>query len=122
MYHDPKTVLSPKHMVKSVEVIYDAGPVEASWSVARLKWGDVPAVGIRWNGDSTNSKGTPQARGNPAWFIVPEQLADVVLAAASETRQTRQTALAEGYRMMAADREREMEAEEWTEGLIGDAY
>jgi hypothetical protein len=122
MYHDPKTVLSPKHMVKSVEVIYDAGPVEGSWSVARLKWGDAPAVGIRWNGDSINSKGTPQARGNPAWFIVPEQLADVVLAAASETRQTRQTALAEGYRMMAADREREMEAEEWTEGLIGDAY
>jgi hypothetical protein len=28
--------------------------------------------------------------------------------------------LAEGYRAMAADQEQEMEAEKWTEGLIGD--
>ena len=120
MYHDPKTVLSPKDMVKSVEVIYDAGPVELSWSVARLKWGDSPAVGIRWNGDSNNSKGTPQARGNPAWFVVPKELEDAVLDAANESRRKRQVDLAEGYRMMAADRARETEAEEWTEGLIGD--
>ena len=120
MYHDPRTVLSPKDMVKSVEVIYDAGPVDSSWSVARLKWGDSPAVGIRWNGDAQSSKGLPQARGNPTWFIVPRQLADAVLAAAHETSQTRQTALAEGYQMMAADRARETEAEEWTEALVGD--
>jgi hypothetical protein len=120
MYHDPKSVLSPKDMVKSVEVIHDEGPVESSWSVARLTWGDSPAVGIRWNGDSTNSKGTPQARGNPAWFIVPQQLAEAVLFAAKEASQSRQTALAEGYRMMAADREREAEADEWTEALVGD--
>ena len=120
MYHDPKTVLSPKEMVKSVEVIYDAGPVDSSWSVARLKWGDSPAVGIRWNGDERSSKGLPQARGNPTWFIVPEQLADAVLAAARETSRTKQNALAEGYQRMAADRERETEAEEWTEALVGD--
>lgn len=42
MYQDPKAVRSPKDKVKSVEVIYDAGPVESSWSVARLKWGDSP--------------------------------------------------------------------------------
>jgi hypothetical protein len=60
MYHDPNTVISPKDMVKSVEVIYDAGPVDESWSVARLKWGDSPVVGIRWNGDSRSSKGTPR--------------------------------------------------------------
>jgi hypothetical protein len=120
LYHDPKTVLSPKEMVKSVEVIYDAGPVDSSWSVARLKWGDSPAVGIRWNGDERSSKGLPQARGNPTWFIVPEQLADAVLAAARETSRTKQNALAEGYQRMAADRERETEAEEWTEALVGD--
>lgn len=28
--------------------------------------------------------------------------------------------LAEGYRLMAADEEREREAQAWTEGLIGD--
>ena len=122
MYHDPKTVLTPKNMVKSVDVIYDAGPVESSWSVARLEWGDSPAVGIRWNGDSSNSKGTPQARGNPAWFIVPQQLADAVLAAAKQTRSNVQASLLDGYRQMAADQEQEAEAEEWSEGLIGDAY
>jgi hypothetical protein len=122
MYHDPNTVISPKDMVKSVEVIYDAGPVDESWSVARLKWGDSPVVGIRWNGDSRSSKGTPQARGNPVWFIVPQALEGAVLTAAQDTSKQRHAALAEGYRLMAADHEQEAEAEEWTEGLIGDAY
>ena len=120
MYHDPQTVLSPKDMVKSVEVVYDAGPVDGSWSVARLQWGNSPAVGIRWNGDERSSKGLPQARGNPTWFIVPDELGEAVLAAAHETSQAKQATLAEGYRLMAADRAREAEAEEWTEALIGD--
>ncbi len=122
MYQDPNTVVSPKNMVKSVEVIFDAGPVEGSWSVARLTWGDKPAIGIRWNGDSNNSKGTPQARGNPAWFIVPKEIEEAVLKAAQDASRMKQATLAEGYKLMAADREREAEAEEWAEGLIGDAY
>lgn len=122
MYHDPSTVLSPKDRVKSVEVVYDAGPIEGSWSVARLRWDDETAVGIRWNGDSGSSKGLPQARGNPAWFILPRELGSAVLSAAETMGRVRQAALAEGYRQMANDRERETEAEEWTEGLIGDAY
>lgn len=123
MYRDPSTVLSPKDKVKSVnEVIYDSGPVEGSWSVARITWGEKPAVGIRWNGDSNHRIGTPQAFGNPAWFVVPDELQDAVLRAAREAAQSRYAAIEEGYRMMAADREREVEAEEWTEGLIGDAY
>jgi hypothetical protein len=32
------------------------------------------------------------------------------------------TALEEGYRDMAADQAREREAEEWSEGLIADAF
>jgi len=122
MYHDPRTVLSPKGRVKSVEVIYDAGPVDGSWAVARLKWDEETAVGIRWNGDSVSSKGLPQARGYPAWFVLPGDLGPAVLAAAQAISHQRQTALKEEYRLMAADRERESEAEEWAEGLIGDAY
>jgi hypothetical protein len=122
MYHDPSTVLSPKDRVKSVEVIYDAGPVEGSWSVARLKWDDETKVGIRWNGDAVSSKGLPQARGNPAWFVLPGELGSAVLAAAQALRRQRQATLTEEYKLMAADREREAEAEEWAEGLIGDAY
>jgi hypothetical protein len=120
MYHDPKTVLSPKDRVKSVEVVFDAGPVDASWSVARLNWDDSPVVGIRWNGDQT--KGLPQARGNPAWFILPEDIADAVLEKAKDLKRKEAESLLDGYRQMAADQEQEAEAEEWTEGLIGDAY
>jgi hypothetical protein len=120
MYHDPKTVSSPKKKVSSVKVVVDKGPVESSWSVARLNWEGSPAVGIRWNGDSNNSKGTPQSRGNPAWFIVPEELEEAVLIAAKDSESKTQTALAEGYRQMAADRARETGAGEWVEGLIGD--
>jgi hypothetical protein len=122
MYHDPKTVLSPKERVKSVEVVYDAGPVPGSWSVAQLEWDNSVAVGIRWNGDRESTKGLPQARGNPTWFIVPPELESAVLAAAKETNRVVQTSLLDGYRQMAADQEQEAEAEEWTEGLIGDAY
>lgn len=120
MYHDPKTVLSPKDRVMSVEVIVDVGPVEASWSVARLKWNGKDSVGIRWNGDSRSSVGTPQARGNPTWFIVPSELESAVLEAAQEVSRATHESLAEGYRSMAIDRAREAEAEEWAEALIGD--
>lgn len=122
MYHDPSTVLSPKDRVKAVDVVFDLGPVDGSWSVAEIDWEDSTAVGIRYNGDSTSTKGSPQARGNPAWFIVPKELESAVLTAAKEISRARSASLAEGYRMMAADREREAEADEWIEGLVGDGY
>jgi hypothetical protein len=122
MYHDPSTVLSPKDRVKSVEVVYDAGPVDKSWSVAQLKWDNSTAVGIRWNGDDQSTKGLPQARGNPTWFIVPPALEAAVLEAAQQASQSAQASLLDGYMRMAADQEQEAEAEEWAEGLIGDAY
>jgi hypothetical protein len=37
-----------------------------------------------------------------------------------ETSEESQAVLAEGYRQMAADRDQEALAEEWTEALIGD--
>jgi len=122
MYHDPKNVLSPKGRVKSVEVIYDAGPVPGSWSVAQIEWDGHPAVGIRWNGDEESSKGMPQARGNPAWFILPDDIAGAVCGLVQGLKVKEEDALLEGYRQMAADQEHEVEAQEWVEGLIGDAY
>jgi hypothetical protein len=122
MYHDPKTVLSPKDRVKSVNVVFDKGPVPRSWSVAEIQWDDQTAIGIRYNGDSESTKGLPQARGNPAWFIVPDELKSHVLAAAERLRQEEGASLVAGYQMMAADREREAEADEWIEGLVGDGY
>jgi len=41
---------------------------------------------------------------------------------AQAARQIRQGGLAERYRQMADDTEQEVEAEEWAEAMIGDAY
>jgi hypothetical protein len=121
-YIDPAQVNSPKDRVRDVRVVYDAGRTEGSWSVATLKWNEQPRVGLRWNGEEGESgKGNPQSRGNATWFIVPDQLAEEVLQAARRLRQTEETRLAEGYRAMASDREREQEAMDWSEALIGDA-
>ena len=118
-YVDPATVQSPKGRVASIDVLYDKGATEFSWSIAKLKWDGSDAVGIRWNGDQSNS-GSPQSRGNATWFIVPAEIADAVVEAATALETEKDKALLEGYRQMAADQEREAEAMEWGEGLIGD--
>jgi len=123
MYIDPQTVLSPKNRVRDLEILYDRGPVDHSWSIARLTYGDDECIGIRWNGDDVESKkGVPLANAHPVWFILPRELAGAVEAKIEELKGNRETALLNGYREMAADRDRESEAEEWAEGLIGDAY
>jgi hypothetical protein len=125
MYIDPQTVISPKNKVDkdSLEVIFDAGPVDYSWSVAKLHYSGEPRIGIRWNGDERESKmGVPTATAHPVWFILPHEIAEAVLEKARELTRNEAESLLEGYRQMAADEEQEAEAEEWTEGLIGDAY
>lgn len=120
-YIDPRQVLSPKGVVKNLRVVFDSGRTSQSWSVATLTWNDTQRVGLRWNGEEGDEgKGNPQSRGNPTWFIVPEPLAQEVIHAAERLRQQEENRLSEGYRAMAADREREAEAEEWSEALIGD--
>ena|SRR5664279_2826183 len=120
-YIDPKSVVSPKHIVDQVEVVFDAGPVEQSWAVATLSWDRKDAVGIRWNGEpSGKGIGTPQARGVPTWFIVPEELQDPVLKAARKLARGNYDELKAGYEAMAKDAEHEREAHEWSEGLIAD--
>jgi hypothetical protein len=125
MYIDPHTVISPKSKVDrdSLEVIFNTGPVDYSWSVARLRYADRPRIGIRWNGDEKESKmGVPTATAHPVWFILPDEIADDVCKLVEGLNRKTEAALLDGYRQMAADQEQEAEAEEWTEGLIGDAY
>ena len=120
-YVSPQTVLAPKTQISNLEVIYDAGPVEHSWSVAVFEWAGRRAVGMRWNGDPHDKGiGTPQARGIPTWFVVPDELADTILGAAKQLASGDDPRLLAGYEAMAADADREKEAEEWIEGLIGD--
>ena len=125
MYVDPQTVISPKNKVdrNSLEVIFDTGPVDHSWSVAKLRYDGRPRIGIRWNGDEKESKmGVPTATAHPVWFILPDEIADVVQARVEDLRKRDEASLLDDYRLMAADQEREAEAMEWIEGLISDAY
>jgi hypothetical protein len=122
-YVDPLTVQSPKGDVRDIDVIYDKGSVQQSWSVATLKWKERDAVGIRWNGEPGNmGNGSPQSRGHATWFIVPEEIADAVLKAAHALDLDKDRELAAGYAAMAADTEREAEAMVWSEALIGDGF
>jgi len=120
-YVDPEQAISPKGRVKDLRVIYNSGRTAGSWSVATLKWDEQERVGLRWNGEEgEEGKGHPQSRGNPTWFIVPEELSDEVVRAARQLRDREKDDLTKGYRAMAADLTREEEAAEWTEALIAD--
>jgi len=122
-YVSPETVCSPKGAVDDVRVVYDKGPQNQSWSVARMLWKGNEAVGMRWNGNTDdNGIGTPQSRGIATWFIVPDEIADAVLEAAAKLEKGKDQAILQGYREMAADREREEEASAWSEAMIGDAH
>jgi hypothetical protein len=121
-YTNPATVRSPKDRVKDVEVIFDKGPKEGSWSIAKLKFDGTEAVGIRWNGDDSRpGVGTPSSRSNPTWFIVPSEIADALVETAKTLSKDEHRSLLEGYRAMAADAEREAEAMGWSEALLGDS-
>jgi hypothetical protein len=83
-YHKPETVLSPRGTIAKLEVIYDGG--EHSWSLARMEWGGEPIVAMRWNGGRRNeippsevpSVGTPSSRGYPTWFVLPDEVAEMI--------------------------------------------
>jgi hypothetical protein len=113
-YCDPRTVRGPKKHVSNVRVIYDGG--EEGCAVAELEWDGEPSVGIRWNG--MQPLGHPQSRGNPVWFRVPPEFAEVVLARARELAP--ESPLDAAYREMAEDTERERDAMEWIDALTGD--
>jgi hypothetical protein len=119
-YIDPATVTTPKNRVGSVHVIFNGGP--SRWSVALVDFDGEPCVGFRWNGsESEPGIGNPQSRGKPTWEILPPELADAVLERIESLQDSQHAELLAAYREMAADRERETEAEEWCEALIGDA-
>jgi hypothetical protein len=84
MYTAPQDVISPQVFVSNLEPLYDGG--EGGFSVAALHWAKNPRIAMRWNGEvekgSTRSHpGSPQSRGLPTWFIVPEEFALAILDA-----------------------------------------
>ena len=118
-YVRPEEVLSPRSLVGGVlEVIHDPG--EGRMSVARILWGGEEVIATRWNGKEEQPLGNPVSRGHATWFVVDEYAALQVEEAARRAAQASPNSLVAKYREMAADKEREQEAEEWSEGLIAD--
>jgi hypothetical protein len=122
-YVRPEDVVSPRsHVGGVIEVIHDCG--ENDRAVARILWDSKEYIAARWNGNNDQPLGSPVARGHATWFLVGEvgdYLADKVEEAARLKAESSPNSLVGRYREMAQDRDREHEAEEWTEGLIGDA-
>ncbi len=119
-YIAPEEVLSPRKRVgRIIEVIHDPG--ENGMSVARIIWDEEPVVAVRWNGNSTQPLGNPMSRRQPTWFVVDGYAAASVEQAARAAAEQSPNSLVARYREMANDSDREREAEEWSEGLIGDA-
>ncbi len=119
-YVRPDEVLSPKTMVGGVlEVIHDPG--ERRMSVARILWNEEEVIATRWNGSDEQPLGNPVSRGHATWFVVDGYAAAKVEEAARIAAEQSPNSLVAKYREMANDSEREREAEEWSEGLIGDA-
>lgn len=52
--------------------------------------------------------------------MVPEEFSALVREGADQLNHSQEECLLDGYREMAADRDREAQAREWSEGLIGD--
>jgi hypothetical protein len=102
-----------------IEVIHD--PRENGMSVARIIWDNEPVIAVRWNGNSEQPLGNPMSRRHPTWFVVDGYAASSVEQAAREAAERSPNSLTAKYREMANDSERELKAEEWTEGLISDA-
>ena len=119
-YIAPEEVLSPRKRVgRIVAVIHDPG--ENGMSVARIIWDEEPVVAVRWNGNSAQPLGNPMSRRQPTWFVVDGYAAASVEQAARAAAEQSPNSLVAKYREMANDSEREREADEWSEGLIGDA-
>lgn len=78
-YTDPKEVKSPKSHWRLLEVLHNTK--EGGWSLAKGQW-EIKGqwretLAIRWNG-SPEASGNPQSHGNPTWFILPDDLHEVV--------------------------------------------
>jgi len=119
-YVAPATVLAPKASVRFVRILYSTG--DGGWSLARVGWEGSERIGIRWNGaEGGPGIGNPQSRGNATWVLLPPELEQSILQKTDELSMSGPGGLLERYREMANDSQHEAEAEEWSEGLIGDA-
>jgi hypothetical protein len=119
-YIRPEEVISPRSRCGGViEIIHEGS--ENEMSVARILWDGEAVIAARWNGNDEQPLGNPMSTGHPTWFVVGDYAAGEVERAARAAAEQSPNSLIAKYREMADDSDREREAVEWTEGLIGDA-
>lgn len=76
-YVDPNTVDSPKKRWQCSTVLINTG--QGGWSAADGVFDERECLVLRWNGsDSDGSTGSPQSRGHPTWFVVPDELTHTI--------------------------------------------
>jgi hypothetical protein len=114
---DSAVVALPHGVISDVRVIFDKGPQDRSWSVARVNFDGDEAVAIRWQ---TADAVEPSADSLSTWFIVPQEIADSVIRSTYRLLQNDEEAMRLGYEAIAADEESEAEAMDWIETHAGE--
>ena len=78
----PTDVASPRAYFSLITVL-DAG------ALCLGRWENHPVIGIRWNGEEEGPVGTPQSRGIPTWFILPEgPITEAIIGTLPADKQT----------------------------------
>ena len=85
-YQKPDDVRSPKSKWTLIRVLDDKG--EDNTSLALGRWEDHNVLAIRWNGSDDQPLGSPQSRGLPTWFIIPDHLVGPILTTLPTDMQT----------------------------------
>jgi len=86
-YIPPEEVVSPKRQWSLISILYN--PKKAAQCVLALgRWENKPVLALRWNGKAGNPIGSPQSRGLPTWFIVPDQFASALIGTLPPDMQT----------------------------------
>ena len=90
----PEKVISPRHLWSLSFVVSDNGM--GNYAIAVGRWRGECALAMRWNGMPGDPLGSPQSRGLPTWFILPQRLWEVVLSTVpAERRELAWSALGE---------------------------
>jgi hypothetical protein len=84
---DPKTVLSPRSRLKSLNAVLRWAK---NWSLAVGTWDELGnrVLLVRWNGDKDRPLGNPVSHGYPTWFVMPDEFHHAALEQVSEPNRS----------------------------------
>ena len=116
---DRQSISTKAATSRPFQVIYQSLDPDG-WALATIAGKEGESVGICWN--SSSRIGRARFLKAVDWFILPSEIAQDVLLRARELHARQQEEMRKSYEEQAADSDREAEALEWCDALIGDAY